>query len=80
MPAADSILPQNGLPITDIVVTHTYNSGLFRDLRTKYLCSHITKGVGCYFVDPLAHLLQWYFSIKNQELLGWCQYDSLQVR
>lgn len=72
MTSADTVLPQNGFPITDVVVAHAHDSRLFCDLGAKYFYCHITKRVRCHLINPLAHLLQRNFPIKNQELFGWC--------
>lgn len=40
---ANTILPQNGLPITDIVVTHAHDSSLFGDAGAEHFCGNLTK-------------------------------------
>ena len=70
MATSDTVLPQNGLPITDIIVAHAYDSGLFGDVGAKHLCGHLTERVDGHLVDLRAHLLQRDLPIENQELFG----------
>lgn len=68
MATSDTILPQNVLPITDVVVTHANDRSLFGDARAKYFCSHLAKRVGGHLVDFCTHLLQRDLPIENQQL------------
>ena len=70
MATSDTVLPQNCLPITDIIVAHAHDGGLFGDAGAEHLCGHLTERVGGHLIDLCAHLLQRDLPIENQELFG----------